>query len=276
MSKKTCFSILAALGMLLGASFAQACTLGAWTGGNAGDAAAADSTNPTSAYSGECLMTTSGGFVQDDSPGGEAEMISRFYFNASGSGSAVIYETFSDEPATNADGSSIYTVTFDASANTITVADTFGGGSATGALALNAGGEWNSVEVHWVSGGAIDVWVNADATTDAATDSATSGGGSISSSRLGAGTSGIVAKGVGFTANFDDFEARRTTNVGRLKLGDADGDGSRELSDAVLLLNEFLSPVSQIIDGQRDANEDGTFGLSDAVATLNLFLQFGA
>lgn len=246
---------------LLGSGAASACQLTAWTGGEGGAGTAAaegptldDSSKPR--YSGQCALSTTGeAYVQDNLPAGEARMISRFYVLSRLNETATIFRAFSAEDGTGllyevsiADG----VLTVDASAA--------GGGSVTG-LAMRNG--WNSVEVDWASGGTVSVWLNSDAATVGADDSTTAGTGSIQSARLGAmdpvGTPSLA---------FDDYEARRTTAIGRLPRGDANGSDTITIGDVVTILREVAKIA--ISSGAADCNESGTVTIGDVVCALQL------
>ncbi len=54
------------------------------------------------------------------------------------------------------------------------------------------------------------------------------------------------------------------------KKGDVDGDGTVDVSDAVGIINFFLSAVA---DSAYDVNGDGTVDVSDAVEVINLYLK---
>ena len=261
MSKKTLLSIMTGVGLLAGASFAQACTTDAWLGGVSGDAVAGGPAEATTLprYSGLCSAQASNGYVQDNSPANETRMITRFYFLAdSGStGSATIYSTLSDEPSAGAAGTAVYTVSFDASTDMLTF-NAAGGGSTT----ASAGSGWNSVEIDWQSGGTMNIWVNSDAATAPSATTSIAGvpADTIDSARLGADNpSGTIS------LLFDDYEARRTTAVGRLLVCDANANGSVTIADAVTVLLELGGTIAT---GQADCNENGGVTIADAVTAL--------
>jgi len=246
--KKTLMSclVVGALG-LSGSAFG--CSLAAWSDTNGGALEGGPGeANDIARYSGLCSMSTGAAadYVQDNSPAGASEtrLRARFYVLADG-GSGTIFEAFSDE----AGGASEFSVAlnggnieFDAGGDT---------------LSAPAGTGWNSVEFDWDSAsGASSLWVNSDAATDAADDTGTASGAGIDSVRLG---------GSGFI--FDAYEARRTTAIGRLVAGDANGNGSISIADAVGVLNELNGNFQS---GQPDCNESGGMSIADAVCVLNL------
>ncbi len=249
--------------LLVGAvATTQACSLGAWDGnGTTSLAGGPGDANDFARYQGLCAMQTVGvtpavlnnGIGGATSgPTGEATMVARFYFNA-GAATGTIFETFAEDVATTP----VYTVTFDGS--NVTVTPNNGGAAVVTAV---GGTNWHSVEVSWAnSGGAIDVWVDSDATTDAADGSTTSENAAtlINAAVLG-GTTGML---------FDAYESRRTTAVGRLTVGDSNNDGNINIFDAIGVVNEssgggFVNP------GQPDCTEDGSVNVFDAICVVNI------
>lgn len=270
MTKKIWLQSAAAAALLAAGSFAQACTLGAWLAGSAGDAIAggpAQAEGGLSRYSGECAMQATDGYVQDNSPSDEGEMITRFYFLPEATnGTATIYETYSTkELAIDAAGTPVYRVIYDATADTIVVDATPAGGGTTTPIDVSGSAGWISIEIQWESGGTMFVWVNADATSAAvATAQATAGTALINASRLGpqnvTGTVSLI---------FDDVEIRRTTAVGLLLAGDANNDGSVNSGDIVAIILEFFG--QQLATGTPDCNEDGNVNSGDIVCTILTF-----
>ncbi len=59
-------------------------------------------------------------------------------------------------------------------------------------------------------------------------------------------------------------------DVDTTKKGDVDGDGTVDVSDAVGIINYFLSGSN---DSNYDVNGDGTVDVSDAVEVINLYLN---
>ncbi len=250
---------IAALGLLAGGSVASACTLSAWSSqsataplvGGPGD------TVELARYSGICSMQADSGaqFVQDNSPAAEGALIARFYFFADGSGNTTVYQAFADEGA----ASSVFAVTADGSNVTVTPDS----GSAASA-AMKAG--WNSVEVSWNSGGAISLWVNSDSTTDAA-DATGSDTGSATVDAIQLGAIGGLG---GFSSiNFDQYESRRTTAIGREVAGDSNGDGNVNSGDIIANILDFFDQAAAT--GQPDCNEDGNVNSGDNICVILTF-----
>lgn len=257
---------VAAVGLLGAASFAQACSLAAWSSssgavleGGPGDA------NDVPRLEGLCSMEASGlGYVQDNSPADEPTMIVSFYYLGSTTalkgGSADLLTAYQDEGG----ATPVFSVTAD-QAN-VTVTPDSGG---TAAVAPTGAG-WNSVQVQWTAGGAINLWVNSDATSSSpdGTGTATNGASTISSARLGP----VSDLGPFAAILFDRYESRRSQLVPNAVPGDANGNGSCSVGDAVSILNEFLTGNPGNNTGTPDRNLDGNVTLGDAVLTLNAFL----
>ncbi len=253
--KKLATSI-AALGLLAGGSVASACTLSAWssTSGTAPEVGGPGDTVELARYSGICSMQSDGAeFVQDNSPAAEGALIARFYFLASGTGDATIYEAFSDEGG----ATSVFAISADGANVTVTPA------SGTAASAPMRAG-WNSVEVSWTGGGGISLWVNSDSTTAAADATGTDTG----SATIDAIQLGTVDGLGGFTSvNFDQYESRRTTAIGREIPGDATGDGGAlNIFDAIGIIQEVVNGTAQV--GQPDCTEDGAINIFDAICVI--------
>lgn len=247
--------LIGALG-LSGSAFG--CQLTAWNGGTNGTAVAGGpgDTVDIARYSGLCAMQAAAAadYVQDNSPAAEARMIARFYFLAQG-GAGTIFEALSDEPAAGTVGTSAFSVAFDGSQVTVT------SGTGTASAAASATG-WNSVEVDWSTGGTVNLWVNADATTDLASGTTTddSGAAGIESVRLG-GSADFL---------FDAYEARRSTAVGLLLNCDADGNTTVGGGDITFVRTELLGGAKA--SGQPDCDSNGTVGGNDITAVRTIIL----
>ena len=276
---KKIFKLAIATTLLLGSLAAQSqCNVSAWDAATGAAAGGPSDANNQARYSGLCSMDGTNGAVLNNGTGpagdgnnaavsgpiGESGMIARFYFLAQGSGTATIFEAYSDELG----ATPVYSVTYNGTNVTVTPVS---GGSAVSIPVISTV-NWHSVEVKWASGdgtngGAIEVWVDSDALTasaDGATTSA-SAAASINAVKLG----GIVNSG--FTKLiFDDYESRRSTAVGRLLAGDSNSDGTIDLGDVITILNEFLNISTAT--GVPDTNEDGAIDLGDVIGALNIFL----
>jgi hypothetical protein len=262
MNKLTKIALAASL-LVGGIASTQACSLGAWddnaTSTSLAGGPAEAGANNFARYQGLCSMQTAGATPSvlnngisgaTSGPAGEASMIARFYF-LPGAATGDIFTTYSDDTATTA----VYTVSYAGGNVTVTP----NGGGAPAVVAAGAT-NWHSVEVKWAnSGGAIDVWVDTDATTAAADASTTSAAtaDTIEAGILG-GTAGMI---------FDAYESRRTTSVGRLLVGDANNTGNISIADAVSIVNELGGVFTT---GTPDCNESGNVSIADAICVVNL------
>ncbi len=278
MNKLTKIALAASL-LVGGIASTQACSLGAWdSNGSAVAGGPGDATNTFARYQGLCSMqvtavngnVTNTGVTATSGPAGEPSMIARFYF-LPGAGTGTIFTTYSDDLALTP----VYTVTYSSGTVTVTPND---GGADTATASVNASKNWHSVEISWTQGGVINLWVDTDSAPiqlplipnpipadPPSADPGTSGSAAtlIQAAVLG-GSNGMI---------FDAYESRRTTAIGRLLRADGDGNGLRELDDAVLILNEALAPATVIAAGTADADESGGIvTLDDAVLALNLYL----
>ncbi len=266
---------LASVAMLWGAAgLAQACTLDNWNGGATGavyaqnpagngnqstGATSVTEGGPTPRWSGQCAMKATGaGHVQDNSPSAESSAYTRFYFYADASygGTADIFTAYGNETLT---GTPLIRISYDGTNLNIS------SGSANGTVAA-ATGTWHSVEIHWNSGGPIDVWVDGDpaATTPpppADFNATTAATGTIEAVAFGP----MTWTGAAGTLAFDAYEMRRTTVVGTdsaLVPGDANGDGVINLQDVENTVLEAVFGFSGL-SGQPDVIPDGNINLAD-------------
>ena len=232
------------------ASTTMACTTSLWLGGTTGSPLAGSPTD-VSRVSGLCAMELSAtGSVKDTSPTNETTVISRFYvFAQLNSGAPVIFEAFSDDNAT----SSLLTVTFDGSDFVFNA-----GAGASPSVPGKSG--WNLVELAWTGGGTMEYWVNTDATTTAALGSVTAAAGTMNSVVLGTAN---VLDGV---LTFDDYESHRSTPVGGLLMGDANGNGALTIADVTSIFNELNGTLAT---GQPDCNTNGGITIADVTCLFN-------
>ncbi len=236
-------------------SSALACTTDAWDG-IGGVPVADDPKNDVNRISGFCgLKVTGNEHVVDNSPAAETTFIGRFYVFPKniGAGTHEVFAAYSDEA-----GAKKIVITYDGT-NFNLDATAFTGGGTASVLADKT--HWNLVEFLWTSGGDGSLWVNADATVDAASATFASGTGSIEQVRLGAVTD--IAAG---NALFDDYESHRSLPVGPLLIGDANGNGSLTIADAITLFNELSGTLAS---GQPDCNLSGGISIADAICLFN-------
>jgi len=251
-----------ALGLLLGAQTAMACTVDNWTANsNSLTPGSVIPGSPTavSRYSGFCAMevapaTTA--WVQDDSPGGIDRIRARFYVrNGLSSGFSVIYRGFS-----TTDGTGTLVTVFLNAAGTVTLVD-----ASTGTqVQQTSATEWTSIEIDWSQGasdGFIALSVNGQ--NPAEQTGLSNAGSGLQSVRLG---NLNAATGV---LGFDAYESRRTTEIGRLLACNADpSDEQINILDALAVINE-INEV-ELSAGQPDCDEDGLVTILDALDIINI------
>lgn len=258
------------VGLFLAAQAASACTLNNWSavvGLDETDASqgtiAPGGPNPTAPdevlsarYSGLCAMAASGqGYVEDTSPGGIDRIRARFYVLADNTDNAVVYEGFNGT-------TSIFTVQV-GSDGVVTLS---GDGISPPLTAAGSSGNWNSIELDWNAGGdQVSLWVNSDAATESADDT----GGLNSGQVVTSVQLGNLSAAAG-SLSFDAYESRRTTEVGRLLRGDADGNSTVGGGDITAIIDEFLN--GNIAEGQPDCDENGSIGAGDISCIIQIFL----
>ncbi|MEX2499949.1 MAG: dockerin type I domain-containing protein [Wenzhouxiangellaceae bacterium] len=263
--KKSNFKMVAArtvaagclLGLFMAAQSAAACTVGNWSA-NSGNVNAGDPNTGLARYSGLCAMETPDGavaWVQDNSPGGINRIRARFYvLNNIDSGQSVqIYRGFSSTGGTGL----LFTVVMNSSGSVVLRDNVV-----NQTVSQSASTKWLSVEIDYAQGsgdGAISLSVNGQ--TPAVNSGLNNAGAALQSVRLG------NLQGTAGTLNFDAYESRRTTEVGRLLVGDANNSGSVNIADASAIIAE-LDGTLQI--GQADCNENGVINITDASCVISL------
>jgi hypothetical protein len=250
--------LAAAMLMALPFAAAEACTINAWNGNTsaATGAVAAGPQTGQRTYEGICaLRTTPGQFVTDDTPNAEATYTARFYFFTSGNG-----KIFSATTANANGGTEVVGVSYNGTAFTFS--------GATGVAPIPAAANaWYSVSFTHVSGGTFSVSVQGNGAATPTTGSGTSAAASVGSASLG-----FIGTGTG-TSHVDAFESTRSaTPIARLCRGDTNGDGVRNITDAIRDRNQFVSGGSNPAGGQADYNEDGVVNISDAIQIRNVFV----
>lgn len=254
-------SAVALLGMLIGIQPALACSKANWLGGNTGAGVLAsgpdgpDGKPAIARYSGVCAMQTAAGsteWVQDNSPGGIDRIRARFYVLANNTDNAVVYRGFNDG------GGAIFSVNLNPANGNVRLLSISG----ENAICFNCAnvGSWNSIEIDWNAGGGdMSISVNTEAPVSTSFTSTET----VSSVRLG------NLDGAGGTLNFDAYESRRSTEVGRLLACNAQNeDTAINVLDALAVINEIND--AGLASGQPDCNEDGSVNVLDALDIINI------
>ena len=74
--------------------------------------------------------------------------------------------------------------------------------------------------------------------------------------------------------NPDEPESQGETNIQTRRTGDANEDGTVDVSDAVAVINVFLTgDTDKVNPNLSDANVDGVIDITDAVLVINIFLN---
>lgn len=77
-----------------------------------------------------------------------------------------------------------------------------------------------------------------------------------------------------FTPTNPDDPESQGGDIQTLMTGDADGDGSVDVTDAVAVINAYLTNDTSAINvGVADINHDGVIDITDAVGIINLYLN---
>lgn len=266
---KTMWAAGALGGLMLASSSVLACSLELWrASGDATDnvvvggpgAEAPNVVMPR--YSGVCAMQTPANpqqpeYVLNESPGGIPRIRARFYVltEDSASGTYDIYRGFDDQ------GGELFTVQlFDlgGASEGVRVLDDSGSPIASCSGGCITVGNWTAIEVDWNSGESnLDLWVNADAASNpnnSTADGNVASGLSVDEIQLGnlSQTSGVL--------NFDSYESRRTTAIGLMIAGDANGSGILNIADVGAIIAELDGNLQS---GQPDCNESGIVNIAD-------------
>ena len=84
----------------------------------------------------------------------------------------------------------------------------------------------------------------------------------------------LTARFVYDPADPADPSSPEGANPQTLLTGDANGDGAVDVTDAVAVINAYLSgDNSAINEGVADVNHDSVIDITDAVAIINLYLN---
>lgn len=254
-------SVLAAA-MLLALPFAaaEACTTGAWNG-NTSAATGAQAAEPTAGVqriSGRCgLLTESGEFVTDNTPGSESTYQVQFYFRAPTAGSTA--KIFS---ATSADGNT-GTEAFGVNINNGTMSFT----GVTGASTIGGlqAGRWYRLNAVYQASGAFT------ATVDGFSNfSGSSAGGTGAATTVGSASLGMLS-GTAANVTLDEFNSTRSaTPIAPLCRGDANGSGGVTSADRGAVTGELGGNLAA---GFADCNMDGQVTSADRGCITGLLSQ---
>lgn len=247
------------LGLSLNAQ-AQSCTVGNWTAHpGLTDADTGFQGSDNRRYGGPCGLRVpfdgTNRFVTFESGQGEVDYIARFYafLDNVGSDPVIIF-------AGEGNGADQVQVWYNfPSANDLTLRVFDQGGGENDLTVANVGSGWHSVEFEWHQGASagIQFLVNSEDPADELSMTVDTSGLVIESAHLG----NVDGASTGGSADFDDFDSRRSTRPGRLVRGDANDDGLLDIFDVQSAGNEVVNEV--FAPGQPDCNEDGTIDIFD-------------
>jgi hypothetical protein len=261
--KPTIRFLSASVGLLTAAFSlnAGACTTDAWDSESGNGVSG--SPLAVARYSEFCAYSIDETAYVQSNHASDARYRARFYvLDGLGTADAIdIFEAYGEDGATTA----LFKVSFNGSQFTFDATDAGGGSAATASV-----NGWNLVEFDWDSdSNTFSYWVNANASTDAATGSVKAGTGTEEAVRLGAPNGYAPQTG---KLNFDAFESHRTTPVGRLLAGDANGNLTVNIFDMIGVQNEILDPVTKLAIGQPDCNGNGSVNIFDMICVQNIIL----
>ena len=244
---------------------AQACSVAAWSASSGAIAEGSPAPGGIARFEEICGLSVTGtGYVQDNSPtdASDTRIRLRFYvLPGAGTSDIRVLEAYADDAATTL----AFTISFTNSSNSLSFT---GAGGTPGAVVLAEPAKWQLVEVDWQAAGNLTYWVNADARTDTPTGSTNAGTAThVGMVRLGAPQAAGFGDWTRLT--FDSYHANRTLPVGGLLVGDANGGGSINSTDATRILNE-ASLGGTLSIGVPDCNASGVVNSTDAVCVLNL------
>lgn len=224
--------------------------------------ASAPDINGVSRFEELCALQASGtGHVQTNAPS-HSRVRARMYVFPDVTGSTNPSNVLVAYNAENGTGE-LFNIAWD---NETWVVDAGGNGGGSNSAAATGG--WDLIEFDWNPGSStLDVYVNADATTDSPTFSVASGGAAtMESIRIGlpdghgGGNSGNVF--------VDSVEMRNETAIGPLMNCDADGNAIVEIDDAVAVIDEVFTVA--LATGTPDCDATGAIEVDDAVAIVDV------
>lgn len=265
------FGSLLMVGLGFSTAATAACSASEWFGTDtnlSGDSKVGgpdDVALPTSRYSEFCSLAISESSYVQSNKASDNHFFGRFYVfpkGVSGSGVADIFVAYTDETpeVPPAEGDTLFKVSFDGTDAIFTFV-----GETPVNVTLPEG--WSLIEFEYNDvGNVFNYWVNGawdyaglnypdGVTGSIALPDVESG--IVDAVRLGAPNGLDSLTG---TFYFDAYEAHRTTNVGALLRGDANGDQSVNVLDYSAIQTEILGTLQS---GQPDCNEDGRINVLD-------------
>ena len=272
----------ALIGLVMGfwtvsASAQTDCTTANWTGGVTGTVTVGTQGATNRRFAGPCgarVQANANNFLVDNTPTGETSYIARFYaFLQNLNGPAIIF-------AGRDDSDDLVQVWYNfPTANDITLRVFPASGGPVDLTESNVGPGWHSIELVWAGSANADIALSVNGLTDLVAPGVNTTGLTVAQAQLGI-LNGAEA-GVTGSADFDDFDSRRTTRPGRLCRGltvpEGTGTGQRAalaLADVSAVFAEVSSFGVISAGGQPDFDRNGTVTLGDVSAIFSRVSNF--
>ncbi len=259
-------AVVGALAFASSSSVMAQCSIAAWS--NAATTTA-QATLPAGngRYGGRCaaVIASAGpnSFVVDNSPTNETSYRARFYvFTGDLAGAEA--DVFQAQNSANAN---VVRVTYTNGTGFRFYVNGAQSGASLGTIAA-VPNRWYGIEVRWANNGTFTAIGRGAGQPAPAQPQINVTGFSNAADRVETARLGLLTTtGVTGGLRFDDFDSRRTTDIGFLTRGDANGDGNLLIGDAVAIRNEVNG--GNLAAGQPDCNEDGQVLIGDAICVRN-------
>lgn len=260
-------AVVGALAFASSTSAMAQCSIAAWS--NAATTTAVAQTPPSGGrYSGSCAAVIAApganSFVVDSSPTAETSYRARFYIFTGNLGGAEA-DVFQAQSPTS---SNIVRVTYTSGTGFRFYVNGANGGASLGTIAAIPD-RWYGIEVRWANNGTFSAIARGNAQAAPAAPQINVTGFSnaadrIETARLGILTTASVTGGI----RLDDFDSRRTTDIGFLRRGDANLDGIVDIGDAIAIRNETNGGARA--PGSPDCTENGEVDAGDQICIRNI------
>lgn len=260
-------AVVGALAFASSTSVMAQCSIAAWSNA-ATTTAVAQTPTGNGRYSGSCAAVIAApganSFVVDNSPTAETSYRARFYIYTGNLGGSEA-DVFQAQSPTS---SNIVRVTYTAGTGFRFYVNGASGGASLGTVAAVAD-RWYGVEVRWANNGTFSAIVRGNQAAAPAAPQINVTGFSNAADRIETARLGILTTaGVTGGVRLDDFDSRRTTDIGFIVRGDANASGGVNIGDAIAVRNEVNGGA--LAPGQADCNEDGQVNTGDQICVRNI------
>jgi len=270
MFRKERIFYVCAMVVALGLSFnANACSVSQWDTKVGITDVDAGSPPPIARVEKFCALaiTVNETYVQDESPidAQDTRIRLRFYVlvdvDSGDTSEVTLVDAFSDDAGSTPAFSIAYT-----SSGADMLSFRPAGGSPLNVAAPTG---WIFVEVDWEAGVGFKFWVNTEPTETPSGDAGAGTATHVGMVRLGSTkATGLAANGTDINKlTYDSYQANRTTAVGGLMIGDANGNGAVNSTDVSALLIE-TELGGALAGGVPDCNMNGIVNSTDASCIL--------